>query len=142
VSNKYKIDEYTTAGRVMLMLHAAPRRRLSAVDVVATLRVACEYVGIGMLTRRMQTWIKHGYVNQIGDEWVLTVTGVVAIESQFADRAPSADVVPVRKPRPFRAMSVVNAAPIRAGSDDWKGIPSLMGCTRRLPGGEVVSSDD
>jgi hypothetical protein len=48
-------------------------------------------------------------------------------------------IVPSRVPKEFTALRMnFGAAPFRAGSEDHKLIPSLMGNTRKLPSGEVV----
>jgi hypothetical protein len=44
-----------------------------------------------------------------------------------------------RVPKPFTPVRMsCGPVPYRAGSDDYRSIPSLMGVTRKLPSGEVV----
>lgn len=40
--------------------------------------------------------------------------------------------------RPWKTLTTVNAAPYRPGSDEHLQIPSLMGCVRKLPNGDIV----
>ena len=138
------VREGTLAHRVLVILHALPDRKMTALALVTALNV--KKLTPNKLESRCWQIISLNLVFLNGTNWVLMSAGAAVVKGH--------PVAPVGLPAPAIAAvsrsiqnGVTSAKPlsmagiyanVRAEGLTFKTEPSLMGLTRKLPSGEVI----